>query len=387
MVAAAPRFSPSRLTPSLGVGLWILITLALPGAHGALPTQADPAEGFRLALPGYSYAFPRDHGSHDEFRTEWWYYTGHLTSEDGRRFGYQLTFFRRGIAQTDRPPNPSRWAIRHLYLAHFAVTDVNGGRFVYDEKVSRAALGKAGAATGRLHTWIDRWAATADGRMHHLTASTSLVSIDLRLATKKRPVLHGDAGISRKGQERGEASHYYSLTRMETEGILVINNERFSVKGGSWMDHEFGSMDLGEDLVGWDWFSIQLTDQTELMFYRLRHPDGRAASASSGTFIDADGDTLHLTTEDLHLEAINHWVSERSGARYPSQWRIAVPRLGLVLSLTPLIADQELITGKSTQITYWEGAVHVTGTRAGAAVEGEGYVELTGYAEPFDTDL
>ena len=165
MVAAAPRFSPSRLTPSLGVGLWILITLALPAAHGSLATQADPAEGFRLALPGYSYAFPRDHGSHDEFRTEWWYYTGHLTSEDGRRFGYQLTFFRRGIAQTDRPPNPSRWAIRHLYLAHFAVTDVNGGRFVYDEKVSRAALGKAGAATGRLHTWIDRWAATADGRM------------------------------------------------------------------------------------------------------------------------------------------------------------------------------------------------------------------------------
>lgn len=357
-----------------------------PGAGNLGVLPASSGTGFRLASPGYTYRFPRDHGSHDEFRTEWWYYTGHLSTESGRRFGYQLTFFRRGLDQEQVRANPSRWAIRHLYLAHFALSDLDKGRFRYAEKTSRAGLGKAGADAGRLRVWIDHWlveATSAQHDPHHLKASAEDFAIDLTLDPEKPPVVHGDRGVSRKGNSPEQSSHYYSLTNLATTGTLSINGEPQAVKGLSWMDHEFGSADLAEDLVGWDWFSVQLGNRHELMFYRLRRADGTADPASSGTLIFPDGRSLHLSADDLQIEVVNHWTSQASGARYPSRWRIAAPMLGLSLDLAPWLSDQELMTSRSTQVTYWEGAVKVTGMFHGTVVTGQGYVELTGYAKRF----
>lgn len=350
---------------------------------GSQGVSAD--EEYRPAMAGYLFRFPRDHGSHDEFRTEWWYYTGHLVAENGRRFGYQLTFFRRGINREPVRSNPSRWALRHLYLAHFALSDLDNGRFRFAEKISRGGLGKAGAETGRLRVWIDRWIAefpSLQDDRHHLNASAEDFSIDLSLTPAKSPVIHGKGGISRKGSAPGQASHYYSFTRLATAGTLWVNGEHLTVTGTSWMDHEFGSGDLGQELVGWDWYSVQLENQTELMFYRLRRMDGTSDPASSGTVIFPDGRSQHLVASDLQVEVLDHWSSKGSRARYPSRWRIAVPSLDLTLALVPELSNQELITRRSTQVTYWEGAVQATGALRGVPAIGHGYVELTGYAKP-----
>jgi len=355
-----------------------------PGFPEAGSTGSREHSGFRPAVAGYTYRFPHDHGAHDEFRTEWWYYTGHLSSENGRRFGYQLTFFRRGIEQARTRSNPSRWAIRHLYLAHFALSDHGQARFRYAERVSRAGLGKAGAEADHLRVWIDRWiveTSSPEDARHHLRASAKDFSIDLVLTPEKPPVVHGEGGISRKGSAAGQASHYYSLPRLATRGTLWVDGARLTVSGTSWMDHEFGSGDLGDEQVGWDWFSVQLDNRSELMFYRLRRTDGTSDTASSGTLILPDGRTQHLSVSDLQIENLDHWSSSASGARYPSRWRISVPSLGLSLSLVPLFPEQELITRHSTQVTYWEGAVHISGLLRNAPVAGQGYVELTGYAE------
>lgn len=353
------------------------------------PGRASQPE-FRPALAGYSYLFPRDHGSHDEFRTEWWYYTGHLSTASGRRYGYQLTFFRRGVDQASVRSNPSRWAIRDLYLAHLALSDHDQARFRYAEKISRAGIGKAGAETGRLRVWIDRWSAEALPSVqdrHHLRASAEDFSLDLFVTPEKPPVIHGEGGVSRKGGALDQASHYYSLTRLATTGTVTVAGETLAVSGTSWMDHEFGSGDLGPDQVGWDWFSIQLENQTELMFYRLRRADGTTDPASSGTLVFPDGRSQHLLTSDVHIEALDHWTSGQSGTRYPSRWHIEVPTAGLMLDLIPRLSNQELMTRRSTQVTYWEGAVEVTGKLREASIAGLGYVELTGYAERFRQKL
>jgi predicted secreted hydrolase len=345
---------------------------------------------FVPAREGYRYAFPRDHGSHDEFRTEWWYYTGNLATNDGRPFGYQLTFFRRSIPLEQVKTLPSRWSITQLYLAHFAVTDLKIGRFHVFEKLSRAGVGKAGAEAERLHVWIDQWRAQssqAEVGSQTLQASDGDLEIDLTVVPEKAPVIHGKGGVSRKGAESGQASHYYSLTRLATSGTIRLGNESFNVTGTSWMDHEFGSADLGKDLVGWDWFSIQLADHTELMLYRMRRSDGSPDSVSSGTFIDHDGRAQHLTLAEFMLEPLTTWTSPASKARYPSTWRLSIPSKGLSLALVPRMTEQELTTNRSTQVTYWEGAIEASGTLEGKPIAGRGYMELTGYAERFSKTL
>jgi predicted secreted hydrolase len=345
---------------------------------------ADTSQEFRLATVGYQYAFPRDHGAHEEFRTEWWYYTGQVTAIDGRPFGYQLTFFRRGMPHDQVRTLPSQWAVTQLYLAHFAVSDLSKGRFHYAEKISRAGLGKAGAARDRLHVWIDRWNAesptTAPG-VQTLHATEGDLALQLTVSPEKPLVVHGTEGVSRKGATAGQASHYYSFTRLATTGTLSIGGERFDVTGSSWMDHEFGSADLDKDLVGWDWFSLQLDDQRELMLYRLRRADGSADPVSSGTIIDRDGLGHHLSIGDFTLEPTSYWTSQTSHARYPQRWQLTIPSEQLSLELVPLMAEQELSTTRSTQVTYWEGAIKTTGTAQGQPIHGQGYMELTGYAE------
>ena len=366
---------------------WALVCIAMllsPNLLFAAAKGESTKPTFRQALPGSVYTFPRDHGSHDNFLTEWWYFTGHVFTTDGRRYGYELTFFRRAIDDERAWTNQSRWAIRQLYFAHFALTDEESGQFRYAEKISRAGLGKAGADTGALHTWIDRWsvkAATADHRQLQLNAATSEFSIHLVVEALKSPVIHGVQGISQKGPGPGNASHYYSLTRLRTKGTLWVKGEPMEVSGTSWMDHEFGSAELSEDLVGWDWFSIQLESGHEIMAYWLRHEDGTFSSASSGTLVHPDGRSDHLTRDDLKLDILNHWKSEESGARYPSRWILSIPSQELQLTITPRMANQELRTTKSTQITYWEGAVDASGTFCKKTMAGMGYVELTGYAE------
>jgi predicted secreted hydrolase len=345
---------------------------------------ADTAEEFRLATEGYRYAFPRDHGSHEEFRTEWWYYTGQVTTKDGRPFGYELTFFRRGMPREQTKTLPSKWAVSHLYLAHFAISDLSKGRFHYTDRMSRAALGKAGAAQDRLHAWIDRWRAespSAAPDTQILEAAEGDLAIQLTVSSEKPPVVHGTNGISHKGPLVGQASHYYSFTRLATTGTLTVGNESFDVTGTSWMDHEFGSADLDKDLVGWDWFCLQLDDQRELMLYRLRRADGSADPASSGTLIDRDGQGRHLLLGDFTLEPTSYWTSPTSKARYPQRWRLTIPSQQLSLDIAPRMADQELFPKRSTQVTYWEGAVETTGTAQGKPIRGQGYMELTGYAE------
>ena len=351
---------------------------------------ADTAEEYRVAREGYRYTFPRDHGAHEGFRTEWWYYTGQLTAKDGRLFGYQLTFFRRGMPREQTNTLPSQWDVTQLYLAHFAVSDLSKGRFRYAEKISRAGLGKAGAADDRLHVWIDRWSAespVAAPATQTLTAADGDLALQLTVSPDKPLVVHGTNGISHKGSAMGQASHYYSFTRLATTGKLTLGHESFEVTGTSWMDHEFGSAELGKDLVGWDWFSLQLDDQRELMLYRLRHADGSADPVSSGTLIDRDGHGHHLSIGDFTLEPTSHWTSPASKAHYPQHWRLTIPSQQLSLELVPLMAEQELSTTRSTQVTYWEGAIEATGASQGKPIHGQGYMELTGYAERFSKKL
>ncbi len=372
--------------PPLLLAVSLVVCLVVWSAGDGLRAgdETPAASSFKQATTGYRFEFPRDHGAHPDFRTEWWYYTGHLRAKDGRTFGFELTFFRRAIPPEDVKTQPSQWSITQFYFAHFALTDLANGRFHFAEKVSRAGLGKAGADESRLRAWIDDWRAempaVASGP-HSLVAKTDQFALSLTLQPAKPPVVHGLDGTSRKGAAEGQASHYYSFTRLATTGTVTVGAERFEVTGLSWMDHEFSSTDLSSDLVGWDWFSLQLTDDSELMLYRMRRNDGSSDPASSGTVVPPDGRARHLPVHDFTITSTATWTSPKSKAVYPARWRVTVPSLDLTLEVTPLLADQELQTGGSAAVTYWEGAVSVTGTKQGRPIGGQGYVELTGYAE------
>lgn len=381
---------PRRRSRTVVVLLVLLSTGLIGSASGSNGSTSAEADGFRLAEPGYVYSFPRDHAAHNAFRTEWWYYTGHLQSPNGRRFGFQVTFFRRAVGLDAVETLPSRWSIRQLYLAHIAISDLDGRRFRYADRLSREGLGKAGAREDRLRVWIDRWSVEAeadDPSTQLLRAAQDGMAIELKVRPLKPPVIHGRHGVSRKGQDVGQASHYYSFTRMDTAGRLTIDGETFEVTGTSWMDHEFGSADLSPDLVGWDWFSLQFRDGSELMIYQLRRADGSFDRASSGTMVYPDGRSEFLTADDLRVIVREHWTSPVSGARYPAAWTVFCPSLQIQVDVTPLMADQELATRRSTQVTYWEGAVDVSGTIRERPASGQGYVELTGYAERFSERL
>ncbi|HET6370160.1 MAG TPA: lipocalin-like domain-containing protein [Nitrospiria bacterium] len=343
------------------------------------------AEGFRTALPGYRLSFPRDHGAHEEFQTEWWYYTGHLHTADGKSYGYELTFFRKGNREPIVIQNPSRWSVRDLYLAHFALTDPSGNRFWYREKISREGLGKAGAESNRLLVHIDDWRAESIGDKIVLTAREEGNDIRLELTSEKPVVLQGHDGLSQKGPMPGEASYYYSLTRLRTSGMLRINGAETRVDGLSWMDHEFFSTPKNDPqgpdqyLSGWDWFAIQLDNRCELMFYRLRERDGSNSPFSAGSLILPDGTTEPLSLSKIRLTPLSEWKSLETGATYPIRWKLEVPEKKIALNLEPLLPQQELVTPKSTRVVYWEGALRAEGSWRGAPVSGEGYLEMTGY--------
>ena len=315
---------------------------------------------WRQAKAGYRFDFPGDHASHPDFKIEWWYYTGNLQTPAGRRFGYQVTFFRVGVDAA--PANPSRWAVRDLFMTHLAVSDPVGRRYQFDERLSRAGPGLAGAASDRYRVWNDDWTAFLDERGRHvIRAATKEAAVDLVLDEGKAPVINGLNGISQKGAQAGNASHYYSLTRMPTRGSIAIAGERFEVTGDSWMDHEFGTSFLEPEQQGWDWLSSQLTDGREVMLYQLRRADGSRDPRSSGTLVDQHGRSRNLAAGDFTLTPAGPPFRAPSGAVYPIRWTARIPGERLVLDVTTPLENQELSTA-GAGVSYWEGLVDVVGT-------------------------
>lgn len=353
-----------------------------PATLVLLAALALAPAGYRPAVAPYTFRFPRDHASHPDTRIEWWYYTGDLKSE-ARTFGFELTFFRVGLDRT-RESSLSAWAPHTLMLAHAALTDVKRGTFVHDEAIAREALGLAGADTSRYRAWIGDWSVelSPDGRTHRLKALAHGLALDLTLEATKPPAVHGRQGVSRKGPNVVDATHYYSITRLAARGRIAAGRDTLAVTGEAWMDHEFGSGSLGRDRVGWDWFGLRLDDGSDLMLYQLRRADGTTVRESSGSLIDTAGRVRMLDHSEFGIEPGGRWKSPHSGGEYPSGWRITVASERLELTLQPALRDQELVTRSTGGVTYWEGLVSIRGTRAGRAVTGKGYVELTGYAGP-----
>jgi predicted secreted hydrolase len=338
----------------------------------------EAADGWRTAEPGWTYAFPSDHGSHPPFKTEWWYFTGNLKSDDGHMFGFQLTFFRQGVIPPSQIIPKSDFLTRDVKFAHFALTDISGAKFRHAQRLSRGAFGEAGFDDPPRVAWIKDWTCSATGaNSFTLRAADSDFAIDLALTPKKPPVIHGSDGISRKADGPGRASHYYSLTRLETNGTLRAGERTFRVHGLSWFDHEWATNQLAEHQTGWDWFSIQFDDGSELMLFQIRTGRNARDPNSGGTFIDPAGNTVPIADADFTLEPLKFWTSGSSKAKYPVTWRIRIPKLSVEVTAAAAIPNQELDT---QPFTYWEGSILAQGKRGDQPLRGRGYLEMTGYA-------
>ncbi len=375
-------------------------TLSISQALGNTDT-----EGYARAFEPRTFTFPADHGPHPAFRTEWWYFTGNLRQIDdpaqptqtakpaarARRFGFQLTFFRNRLAPLSpaneeatpsEPPRASAWATDELYMAHFALTDIDGGSFHAFERFARPVVALAGAQADPFHVWLEDWSAQAMAGPApfalppvRLLAARDGVALDLVVTASQPRVLQGEEGLSRKSATPGNASYYYSFTRLRATGEIELAGRRFEVAGSAWMDREWSTSALAPDQVGWDWFSLQLDDNYTLMIYRLRRTDGTLDPASAAVLIDPTGTPRHLAQGELTCEIVGHWRSPASGALYPLRWKLRAPALDLELEIEPHLDDQEL----RLSLTYWEGAVAVAGSHRGQPVQGNGYLELTGY--------
>ena len=346
-------------------------------------------EGYAQASESRDFVFPGDHGPHPEFRNEWWYITGNLDGENGARFGFELTIFRFALSPDNTPVSGdvSAWRSNQVYIGHFALTDADRRQFHVAQRYSRGSLGLAGATAEPFRVWLDNWSIAAthsNGRSQdeyafgipwQLQAEDGEIAVNLTLVPQNPPVLNGDNGLSQKAAVAGNASYYYSITRLQTEGTIQIGDDEFRVSGLSWLDREWGSSALSDDQEGWDWYALQLSDGSDLMFYQLRRRDGSQDIHSAGTLTLANGSTVNLSANDLRIEVLDSWQSPHGG-RYPIAWQIAVPEYELSLTIDPILDAQELVT----TVRYWEGAVDVSGKRGETSISGRGYVELTGYA-------
>ncbi len=365
------------------------------GAPLDLLSGGAPEPGFARALAVRPFEFPLDHGPHPAYREEWWYFTGHLRAPSGARFGFELTFFRVGVAPpaaaeaspgsrdagagaARTPEAQSSWRARQFYVAHFAITDAGRGAFHSTQRFARDALGLAGARATPFRVWLGGWSVAADAPgVWSLRAADPAYALSLELRPLSPPVLNGDRGLSVKSDAPGSASYYYSIPRLQARGRLARAEDAMQVSGTAWLDREWGGGSLGPHEQGWDWFGLQLDDGSALLFYALRDLDGSRDPHSAGTWIAPDGGTRALSSADVRVDVLDHWVSPRGGV-YPSRWRLRVSSLALDIEATPVLADQEL----DTTPRYWEGETRVAGMRDGRAVTGQGYVELVGYAQP-----
>lgn len=347
-------------------------------------------EGYLRAMGPREFVFPDDHGPHPGYRTEWWYYTGNVFTEEGRQFGYQFTIFRSQL----NPPDSldadqqfySDWSTDQLYLGHFAISDVRNEEHVFEERYSRGAAGLAGAQVEPYRIWLEDWEilrvdpGTSDDKNFPVQLRAEMedgAAIDLTVTPAKPLVLQGEEGYDRKGEEEGNASYYLAFTRMEAVGTITINNQNYKVSGSSWMDHEWSTSALDESQEGWDWFSIQLSNGYDLMYYQLRNGDGTVSRFTTGSLIDPEGNKTIITPEDVELEVLRSWTSPHSGADYPSQWKLNIPKHDLELELATLFPDQEM----DVSVRYFEGTLSVSGVMEEEEIGGNGFIEMTGYDE------
>ena len=333
---------------------------------------------FQQVIGHREFTFPDDHGPHPDYGVEWWYLTGNLSTEDKRHFGYQLTLFRVGLGQGE-VKRESHWSTSQLYVGNLALSDVQNTKFYAFERVNREALDFSGAVVtdeGNFRIWIDDWiidGAGSDQPTVRILAKEGLLKIDLTLQSTKPVILNGQLGLSRKNQELGGASYYYSCTRMATEGFITLGKENMQVAGLSWMDREWSTSALSEKQIGWDWFGLQLSDGRDLMLYQFLTGEGKVDSNSSGTIIEQDGTYHFLNFDDFAITNLDHWISRISGTQYPSTWQIEIPDHGLDITIKPYLEDQEF----NGIIRYWEGAVSLEGSSDSRFVTGSGYVEMT----------
>ena len=366
--------------------------------------SGSDTEGFTQALAPREFVFPGDHGAHPGFKTEWWYYTGNLFTEEGRQFGYQFTIFRNQLSPSDADfarinqeepvlMNPeeegardSEWSTNQLYLAHFAISDVSKKDHVFDERYSRGTAGLAGASVDPYRIWLEDWEITrvkdskaSDERfkMRIKAEMSNGTALDIVLNPQKPLVLQGEEGYDKKGGEDGNASYYISFTRMQTEGLLKKEGESLAVSGLSWMDHEWSTSALDSGQTGWDWFSIQLSNGYELMYYQIRNVDPDLAPQTTGSLVTPNGQKRDLDQGEVRLEVLEYWASPHTGARYPVQWTLAIPSEELEMDVITVFDDQEM----TVSVQYYEGALQVSGKFRDEAIDGNGYIEMTGYEQ------
>ncbi|MDZ7659663.1 lipocalin-like domain-containing protein [Fodinibius sp.] len=347
-------------------------------------------EGYLRATGPREFVFPEDHGPHPGFKTEWWYYTGNLFTEDGRQFGYQFTIFRSQLNPPtevkDDTASGSDWNTNQLYLGHFAISDVKNKDHIFEERYSRGAAGLAGAEIEPYRIWLEDWEIVRNNTSQSddksfpvriIAETDGKVSIDLSVNPVKPLVLQGEEGYDIKGSGEGNASYYLAFTRMDTEGVITKDGEQFEVSGASWMDHEWSTSALDESQEGWDWFSIQLSNGYDLMYYQLRNNDGSASQFTTGSLVDPEGKKTTLNPEDVTIEVLDRWKSPHTGSEYPSEWRMEIPKKDLTLDLATLFDDQEM----AVSVQYYEGTVSVSGSMNGEDISGNGFIEMTGYEE------
>ena len=336
------------------------------------------AAQYRTAVPGYRFEFPRDNYDHPDFQTEWWYYTGNLKSASGHRYGFELTFFRQAVSRD--PAHAAIWDVKDLYLAHLALSDLDGQHFYHAERINRAGPGIAGVSASSARIWNGNWQIQWKGSDQGLEAVDREFQLHLTLQPEKPPVIHGENGLSQKAEGAGHASYYISMTRLTASGTLELNGENLHVNGLAWMDHEFFTQQLDSNQVGWDWLSLQLEDNTELMLFHIRRQDGSVDPFSAGTYVDAHGKSLHLRVNEFTLRPLaERWTSPDTHAAYAIAWKIGIPKLGIELEARTALLGQELAGGTNFVPAYWEGAINLGGHRGNIAIKGVGYLEMTGY--------
>jgi len=370
----------------------IMLVIESGFAAQAIPEQSADRDYFRVTGP-CGFEFPDDHGEHPGYRTEWWYYTGNVFDAEGHHFGFQLTFFRSQMvsnqAMEASRASSSHWRSGQLYFAHAALSNMHQRRFLNDNMMARGALKLAGVNVieDGAHVFLKNWSATITSDGHQLICRSDEFAFKINLKPLKAIVYHGNKGYSKKGRSPERASCYYSYTRLQAEGTITTDKQTYTIYGNAWMDHEYSSAPLEPTAIGWDWFSLQMDDQSELMLFMIREENGGVSPASGGTYIDAQGKMTRLTMKQVRIKVVKKWQSPTTKAFYPAQWQIDIPELKLGVNAWANLDDQELITTESTGVTYWEGSVSFRGENRSRPLGGHGYVELTGYDVPFRSPL
>ena len=345
---------------------WMLAAAAATAGHWSRDA---------LALPPKQLQFPRDFGSHPDLRTEWWYITGHATSDKGRVFGFQVTFFRSRVEATQAMR--SHFAAKQLVFAHTALTDLEGRTLLHDQRMARTAGGQAFASETDTDLRLRNWSLVRRSGQYHALIAAEGFTLDLQFTPTQPVLLQGDKGLSRKGPEPAQASYYYSVPHLATQGRIVLQSRSLAVKGTAWLDHEASDALMHPEAVGWDWIGMNLDDGAALTAFHLRRTDGSTLWAG-GSLRTAAGVLRVFQANEVRFEAQSHWLSPHTQARYPTRWRVHTPAGSFTVQA--LLDDQELDSRSSTGAVYWEGLSDLLGAQ-GQRV-GRGYLEMTGYAAP-----